>query len=100
MFSRFSFRISLLSLEEPRPGNELHHYWNFDLQKIDAIAILTELPYGLNDDLWLAFCVGEVFSIPSVSVIAEQFQDEWNVICTALIPNPFHPGMLLLIDGG
>src|SRR5207245_6677395 len=38
-----------------------------------------------------AFFIGALF-------VADKFQEEWNVVGAALVPNALYPGMFLIID--
>ena len=90
--------VGLLALEGLGAFDELHHDGNFDLEDIDVVARLAELGHCAGDDLGLLLGVGEGLFVAAVGVVADELQEEGNVMGQTFVTNPLDPCLLQVVE--
>ena len=93
----FLLGVGLLSAEGLRAFDELHVHRHFDLQHVDAVAVFAELAHALGDDLRLLLGVLEALFVGAFFV-ADELEEERNVVGAALVADALDPGVLLVVD--
>ena len=70
------------------------------LRTSTLVSVLAELGHGAGDDLGLLEGVAEGFLIAALDVIADEFEEEGDVVGDALVADALDPGLLVVVDGG
>ena len=86
--------VGRLALEGLGPGDERHLDGDLDLEYVDGVASLAELGHGAGDDLGLDLRVGERLLVAAVGVVADEFEEEGDVMGEALVADALDPGLL------
>ncbi len=73
---------------------------DLDLEDVDAVTLLAELGHGAGDDLGLLLGVGEGLLIAALGVVADELEEEGDVVGAALVADALDPGVLEIVDGG
>ena len=92
--------VGLFALEGLGAFDEGHLDGDFDLQHVDVVAGLAELGHGAGDDLGLLLGVGEGLFVAAVGVVADELEEEGDVVGDALVADALDPGVLEVVDGG
>src|SRR6185437_10105595 len=100
VLERFCAGVGLLALEGLGAGDKLHLYRDFDLQYIDAILLLAELRHGAGNDVGLGLGVGDGLLVAALVVIADELQEERNIVRATLVADALDEGVLAVIDIG
>ena len=90
--------VGLLALEGLGAFDELHHDGDFHLEDVDVIAGLAELGHGAGDDLGLLLGVGQGLLVAAVGVVADELEEEGDVVREALVADALDPGLLEVVD--
>ena len=98
MLERFRARIRLLAGKGFRAGNKLHLHWHLNLQNVHVVLGLTELLHRPGDNLRLAFGVRQALLILPVNVVADELEEEGNVVGAALVADALDKGMFHIVD--
>ncbi len=80
--------------------DELHLDGDFDLEDVDVVARLAELGHGAGDDGGLLEGVGEGLLVAALGVVADELEEEGDVVGEALVADALDPGVLEVVDGG
>ena len=86
--------VGLFALEGLGAFDELHLDGNFDLEHVDVVAGLAELGHGAGDDLGLLLGVGEGLLVAALGVVADELEEEGDVVGEALVADALDPGLL------
>ena len=78
--------------------DELHDDGDFDLEDVDAVAGLAELCHGAGDDGGLLLGVGDGFLVAALGVVADELEEEGDVVGEALVADALDPGVLEVVD--
>src|ERR1700759_3348121 len=81
-------------------GDELHLDRDFDLEYIDAVLLLAELGHGAGDDVGLGLGVGDGLFVAALVVIADELEEEGDVVGAALVTDALDEGVLAVVDLG
>src|ERR1700751_744632 len=100
MLERFGAGVSLLPLEGLGAGDEFHLDGNFNLEHIDAVLLLAELGHGAGDDVGLGLGVGDGLLVAALVVIADELEEERDVVGAALVTDALDKGVLAIVDVG
>ena len=92
--------VGLLALEGLGAFDEFHHDGDFDLEHVDAVAGLAELGHGAGDDVGLLLGVGDGLLVAAVGVVADELEEEGDVVGEALVADALDPGLLEVVDVG
>ncbi len=92
--------VGLFALEGPGAFDEGHLDGDFDFEDVDVVAGLAELGHGAGDDLGLLHRVGEGLFIAAVGVVADELEEEGDVVGDALVADALDPGVLEIVDCG
>src|SRR5205807_985031 len=88
--------VDLRSAERLRPLDVLHVYRDFDFENLDAVSILRELSHAARDHAGLL--LREIRSLlVGAFLIADQLEEERNIVRAALVANPLNPRVLALV---
>ncbi len=90
--------VGLLALEGARAFDEGHLDGDFDLEDVDVVAGLAELGHGAGDDLGLLLGVLERLFVAAVGVVADELEEEGDVVGEALVADALDPGLLEVVD--
>ena len=71
---------------------------DFDLEDVDVVAGLAELGHGAGDDLRLLLRVGDGLLVAAVGVVADELEEEGDVVGEALVADALDPGVLEIVD--
>ena len=90
-------RVSLLSFVRLGALDELHVDRHFDFQHVDAVLVLGEFGHGCLHDLRLLLRELQALLVRAFFV-ADEFEEEGNVVGAALVAKALDPGMLEVVD--
>ena len=85
---RFFACVRGFSLERLGALDKLHLHRNLDLQHDDQIFFLAELGHGAGDDFRLFLRVLQRLLAIAVHVVADELQEESDIVRPAFIPDP------------
>ena len=94
---RFFLGVGFLSAKALRAFDELHVHRHFDLEHVDAVAVFAELAHALGDDMRFLLGVVETLLVRAFFV-ADELQEEGDVVGAALVADALDPGVLLVVD--
>jgi hypothetical protein len=80
--------------------DEGHLDGNFDFEDVDVVAGFAELGHGAGDDFGFQFGVGEGLFIAAVDCVADELEEEGDVVGDALVADALDPGLLEVVDVG
>jgi len=80
--------------------DELHDDGDFDFEDVDAVAVFGELLHDSGDDGGLLAGVGCGLFVGTGFVVADEFEEEGDVVGAALVADALDPGVLELVDFG
>ena len=81
-------------------GDVFHVDGDFDFEDVDAIAGLGELLHAAGDDGGLLAGVLDGLFVAAVLVVADEFEEEGDVVGAALVADALDPGVLDVVDAG
>ena len=96
----FGAGVGVVALAGLGAGDELHVDGDFDFEDVDAVAGLGELLHGAGDDG--GFLAGELdgLFVAAVLVVADELEEEGDVVGAALVADALDPGVLDVVDAG
>ena len=99
VIERLGLGEDLGALEGLRAFHILQVDGDFDLQHIDTVAVLGELSHGVGDDFGLQG--GELGAfVFQAFLVANQLEEERDVVGAALVADALGPGLLVVVDLG
>ncbi len=78
--------------------DKLHLHRDLYLEDIDQVLFLAELSHGTGDDIRLLLGVLDRLLAVAVDVVADEFQEEGDVVGAAFIPDALDESVLAIID--
>src|SRR5581483_5850190 len=94
MAQGFIARVRLLPLVDARPLDVLGVDRDFDLENIDAVLGLGKLFHALLDDLGFDLGVFHAFFVAALGIVADEFQEERDLIGFAFGADSFDEGVV------
>ena len=92
--------VGYLALEGFSAFDEGHLDGNLDLEDVDVVVGFAELGHGARDDLGFLLGVGYGLFITAFGVVADELEEEGNVVSDALCADSLDPGVLEVVDCG
>src|SRR5450755_1542707 len=94
--NRLLLAVGRLAAEGLCACNELHVNRHFDLENVHAVAVFGEFFHAPGYDQGLLLGVLKALFVGAL-FIADEFQEERNVVGAALVAQALYPGMLLVV---
>ena len=96
----FCAGVGFFAFESFRAFDERHLDGNLNFKDVDVVASLAELGHGAGDDVGLDFGVGQGLFVTAVGSVADELEEEGDVVGEALVADALDPGLLEVVDGG
>ncbi len=98
MLHSFLLGVGLLAAKGLGAFHKFHVHWDFHFEHIHAVFVFGKLRHGRSDYPRLLFGEVQPFFVRAF-FIADEFQEEGDIVGAAFVANALDPGVFFVIDG-
>jgi len=100
VLKRFFACVGLFALECLGAFDEGHLDGDLDLEDVDVVAGFAKLGHGAGDNFGFDLGVGEGFFVAAIGSVADELEEEGDIVSNTLVADALDPGLLEIVDGG